>query len=209
MRIVPTTPGEETAPLGASRPLCSPERTALLVELVASRTVGGVAGPPEEHDEPDATQISLTRDPLPVAEVTTWATTPGSGAVVTFLGVVRDHADGRDGVTGLSYEAYEEAAGARLAAVAEGARVQWPAVARIALIHRLGDVALSEASVLVVVSAPHRGDAFEAARFCIDTLKETVPIWKREHWSGGSEWSDAARPVTSVGPASSAIGPAR
>ncbi|MGZ8761699.1 MAG: molybdenum cofactor biosynthesis protein MoaE [Acidimicrobiia bacterium] len=182
-------------------------------------------GLPDERDEPverdetdevvaDATQIALTREPLPVAELTDWATTPGSGAVVMFLGVVRDHADGRVGVTGLSYEAYEEAAAGRLAAVAGGARARWPEVQRIALVHRLGDLALSEASVLVVVSAPHRGVAFDAARFCIDTLKETVPIWKREHWSDGSAWSDAARPVTSVsphasGPHSPAVGSAR
>lgn len=168
-----------------------------------------MAGPPDEHDAPDATQIALTRGVLAVADITTWATTPRSGAVVTFLGVVRDHADGRDGVTGLSYEAYEEAAEERLTTVAAGARTRFPEVERIALVHRLGDLDLSEASVLVVVSAPHRGAAFDAARFCIDTLKETVPIWKREHWSGGSEWSDASRPVTSVGPPSSAVGPAR
>ncbi len=164
---------------------------------------------PDEHHTPDATRIALTRGVLPVADITTWATTPRSGAVVTFIGVVRDHADGRDGVTGLSYEAYEEAAQERLTAVAVGARTRFPEVERIALMHRLGDLELSEASVLVVVSAPHRGAAFDAARFCIDTLKETVPIWKREHWSGGSEWSDASRPVTSVGPPSSAVGPAR
>jgi len=168
-----------------------------------------VAGTPDEHDAPDATWIALTRGVLPFADITTWATTPRSGAVVTFLGVVRDHADGRDGVTGLSYEAYEEAAEERLTAVAAGARTRFPEVERIALVHRLGDLDLSEASVLVVVSAPHRGAAFDAARFCIDTLKETVPIWKREHWSGGSEWSDASRPVTSVGLPSSAVGPAR
>jgi molybdopterin synthase catalytic subunit len=168
-----------------------------------------VAESPDEQDGSDATQIALTREVLPVADLTTWATTPRAGAVVTFLGVVRDHADGRDGVTGLSYEAYEEAAEERLAAVAGGARTRFPEVERIALVHRLGDLTLSEASVLVVVSAPHRGVAFDAARFCIDTLKETVPIWKREHWSGGSEWSDASRPVTSVGSPSSAVGPAR
>jgi molybdopterin synthase catalytic subunit len=164
--------------------------------------VGDVSGlrgkTPGDGTGADATRIALTRDALPTTEATEWATTPGSGAVVTFLGVVRDHADGRDRVTGLSYEAYEEEAEARLARVADGARARWPAVERIALVHRLGDLALSEASVLVVVSAPHRGDAFDAARFCIDTLKETVPIWKREHWSGGSTWSDAASPVSSV-----------
>jgi molybdopterin synthase catalytic subunit len=196
------------------------------VELVASRTVGDVSGlpdkvradeaptdatvpdaPSDDRIESDATWIGLTREALPVAEAADWATTPGSGAVVTFLGVVRDHADGRDGVTGLSYEAYEEEAAARLAAVAAGARGEWPEVERIALVHRLGDLQLSEASVLVVVSAPHRGVAFDAARFCIDTLKETVPIWKREHWTGGSAWSDAALPVTSVGPHSRPPGP--
>ncbi len=168
--------------------------------------MGGVSGILDPAAT-EATRIALTYAALPTTEVTEWATTPGSGAVVTFLGVVRDHADGRDGVTGLTYEAYEGAAGARLAAVADGARSRWPAVERLALVHRLGDLALSEASVLVVVSAPHRGDAFEAARFCIDTLKETVPIWKREHWSGGSEWSDAARPVTSVGELAPAVDP--
>jgi molybdopterin synthase catalytic subunit len=164
-----------------------------------------VSGLPDKS----ATRIALTRDPLPTTEAIEWATTPRSGAVVTFLGVVRDHAEGRDDVTGLSYEAYEEEADARLAAVADGARVRWPTVERIALVHRLGDLALSEASVLVVVSAPHRDAAFEAARFCIDTLKETVPIWKREHWAGGSEWSDAARPVTSVTAFPPAVGSAR
>jgi molybdopterin synthase catalytic subunit len=154
-----------------------------------------------------ATWIGLTHEPLPVTEATHWAPTPGSGAVVTFLGVVRDHAEERDGVTGLSYEAYEEEAEARLAAVAARARAEWPEVERIALVHRLGDLELSEASVLVVVSAPHRGAAFDAARFCIDTLKETVPIWKREHWAGGSAWSDAALPLTSVGPHSRPVAP--
>jgi molybdopterin synthase catalytic subunit len=74
---------------------------------------------------------------------------------------------------------------------------------RVALLHRTGDLALSEASVAVVVSSPHRAEAFEAARFAIDTLKETVPIWKREHWSEGSDWSAAsheARPVRELDP---------
>lgn len=167
-----------------------------------------MSGPLEARRD-GATRISLTRDPLPVAEATSWATTPGSGAVVTFLGVVRDHAEGRTGVTGLSYEAYENAAEGRLAEIADAARDRWPAVERIVLVHRLGDLALSEASVLVVVSSPHRGEAFDAARYCIDTLKETVPIWKREHWSGGSAWSAASRPVTSVDRQSPAVGTAR
>ncbi len=142
--------------------------------------------------------IALGDEPLPVAEATSWATTPASGAVVTFLGVVRDHAEGRTGVTGLTYEAYDEVARARLGELADEVRRRWPAVERLALLHRTGSLELSEASVAVVVSTPHRAEAFEAARFAIDTLKETVPIWKREHWTGGDDWGTCAhdaRPV--------------
>jgi len=142
--------------------------------------------------------IAVAEDPLPVDAATGWATTPGSGAVVVFLGVVRDNSDGRDGVRGLSYEAYEEEAVTKLRAVAVEARRQWPVVDRIALLHRIGDLELSEASVAVVVSSPHRPEAFEAARFCIDTLKETVPIWKREHWESGSDWATRSHPVRPV-----------
>jgi molybdopterin synthase catalytic subunit len=157
--------------------------------------------PPEDRD-----WIAVTEEPLPVEAATAWATTPSSGAVVVFLGVVRDHSEGRDGVRGLTYEAYEEEAERRLAAVADDARRRWPVVARLALLHRVGDLELSEASVAVVASSPHRPEAFEAARFCIDTLKETVPIWKREHWEGGSDWGQCAHDIRPVdgAPASSA-----
>jgi molybdopterin synthase catalytic subunit len=139
--------------------------------------------------------VALSADPLPVAEAMAWATRPGDGAVVCFAGVVRDSSEGRDGVAALTYEAYEEQATTRMAQVAAGARRRWASVDRIALLHRLGKLSLSEASVVVVVSSPHRAEAFEAARFCIDTLKETVPIWKREHWSGGSDWAVADHPI--------------
>jgi molybdopterin synthase catalytic subunit len=142
--------------------------------------------------------IAVTEAPLAIDAATTWATTPGSGAVVVFLGVVRDNSDGRDGVEGLTYEAYEEEAVAKLAAVAVEARRRWPVIDRVALLHRIGDLELSEASVAVIVSSPHRPEAFEAARFCIDTLKETVPIWKREHWAGGSDWATRSHPVRAV-----------
>jgi molybdopterin synthase catalytic subunit len=153
----------------------------------------GVVQPPATGD-----WIAVAEDALPVDAATAWATTPGSGAVVVFLGVVRDNSDGRDGVRGLSYEAYEEAAVTKLDAVAVEARRRWPVVDRIALLHRIGDLALSDTSVAVVVSSPHRPEAFEAARFCIDTLKETVPIWKREHWEGGSDWATRSQPVRAV-----------
>jgi molybdopterin synthase catalytic subunit len=157
--------------------------------------------PPSGHD-----WVGITSLPLPVDEANAWAPTRACGAVVCFTGVVRDHSEGRTGVTGLTYEAYEDEATRRLAEVAAEARRNWPMIGRLALLHRVGELALSEASVVVVASAPHRAEAFEAARFCIDTLKETVPIWKREHWSGGSDWAEcshAARPVRDRNGASS------
>lgn len=142
--------------------------------------------------------VALTAERLPVDDATTWAATPSSGAVVTFSGIVRDHSEGRSGVTGLTYEAYESEARRRLTEVAAETRRRWPAVERLALLHRTGDLTLSEVSVLVVASAPHRAEAFDAARFAIDTLKETVPIWKREHWEGGSDWGACAHDVRPV-----------
>jgi molybdopterin synthase catalytic subunit len=142
--------------------------------------------------------VALTDEPLPVAEAGEWAVTPGSGAVVSFSGVVRDHSDGRAGVTGLTYEAYESEALRRLQAVADETRRRWPEVERLALLHRIGELELSETSVVVVASAPHRAEAFEAARYAIDTLKETVPIWKREHWAEGSDWASCSHEVRPV-----------
>jgi molybdopterin synthase catalytic subunit len=107
---------------------------------------------------------------------------------VCFTGTARDHSAGRSEVTMLTYEAWEEVAVGRLASVAAELRRRWPAVGRVALVHRTGDVSVGEAAVVVVVSAPHRGDAFDAARFGIDAVKATVPLWKREHWSGGADW---------------------
>jgi molybdopterin synthase catalytic subunit len=165
-----------------------------------------VAVDPTTSTEGASDQVALTQAPLDTDALVRWATTPGSGAVVSFLGVVRDHAEGRDGVTAMTYEAYEEQAERALRDVAAAARGQWPSVERIALVHRVGDLELSETSVAVVVSAPHRGDAFEAARFCIDTLKESVPIWKQEHWEGGSDWAVEEHSIRS---AASVVSPSR
>jgi molybdopterin synthase catalytic subunit len=143
--------------------------------------------------------VALTQGLLSTDRAIGWATTPSAGAVVVFLGVVRDHAEGRDGVTGMTYEAYDEPAERAMREIAAEARRRWPDLERIALLHRVGALELSETSVVVVVSAPHRGSAFEAGRYCIDTLKQSVPIWKQEHWAGGSEWAveqHELRPVT-------------
>ena len=142
--------------------------------------------------------MAITEHALPVESLTDWVTTERAGAVVTFLGVVRDHAEGRDGVRGMTYEAYEGPATRVMDEIAAVARRRWPDVERIALLHRVGELALSEPSVAVAVSSPHREEAFAAARFCIDTLKESAPIWKQEHWSGGSDWARNELPIKPV-----------
>ena len=144
--------------------------------------------------------VAIGGEPLAVTSALEWAVRPGCGAVVLFAGTVRDHADGRPGVTGLEYEAYDEEVGPRLSAITVEGRRRWPAVGRIALLHRTGRLAVGETSVVVVTSAPHRAEAFETARWCIDTLKATVPIWKRESWAGGDDWSASAVPVAEVVP---------
>jgi molybdopterin synthase catalytic subunit len=149
---------------------------------------------------PDAnTWIGLSVSPLPVAEATTWAVRPDCGALVLFSGTARDHAEGRPGVHQLEYEAFEEQVVPRLRDVAEEARVRWPMVGRIALLHRVGVLEIGESAVVVVVSAPHRDEAFAAARFCIDTLKRSVPIWKRESWTGGESWGLEAQHIADAG----------
>lgn len=140
----------------------------------------------------------LSDRPLPVDEVSRWVVRPSCGGVVVFTGTARDHSVGREGVTRLEYEAYESQVVLRLDEIAAAARARWPELGRIALLHRIGEVPLTEAAVVVAVSAPHRAEAFDAARFGIDTLKTTVPIWKREDWSEGSSWGREAQHITEV-----------
>jgi molybdopterin synthase catalytic subunit len=153
---------------------------------------------PPPADERD--WVAITSQPLPIELALTWASEPGCGAIVSFLGTVRDHSPGRTDVTALEYEAYLEFAIPRLVAVAGGARRQWPMTGRLALLHRLGRLTVGQVSVVVVVSTPHRGDAFAAAEYCIDTLKRTVPIWKRETWSEGTDWSACDHTIEDMGP---------
>jgi molybdopterin synthase catalytic subunit len=144
--------------------------------------------------------VAIADEALPVGAATAWAVLPACGGVVVFTGTVRDNAEGRDGVTQLEYEAYVGPAEARMAELADEARRRWPELGRIALLHRTGALAVTEAAVVVAVSAPHRGEAFEAARWCIDTLKATVPIWKKETWAGGEDWGLGANDVAGVSP---------
>jgi molybdopterin synthase catalytic subunit len=142
--------------------------------------------------------LALTEAALPRAEALEWVEGERWGGVVGFFGVVRDHAEGRTGVIAVDYEAYDEQVLPRLVELAAAARSRLPELGRIVLWHRTGRLAVGETSVAVVVSAAHRAEAFEGCRFLIDTLKVTVPIWKLEHWSGGSGWSPSAHPLEDV-----------
>jgi molybdopterin synthase catalytic subunit len=128
-----------------------------------------------------------------------WASLPECGAIVTFCGTVRNHSEGHPGVTALEYEVYPEYAIPRLEQVAAAAREQWPTLGRLVLLHRVGLLHVGDVSVVVVASTPHRAEAFDVARFCIDTLKHTVPIWKRETWEGGADWTQCIHDIEDVG----------
>ena len=146
----------------------------------------------------DDTWLGLVQGVLPVAAAYEWAVRPDCGAVVLFSGTARDHSPGREGVEVLEYEAYDEQVVPRLSAIAADARLRWSTLRRVALIHRTGVVPVGESAVIAVVSAPHRDEAFAAARFCIDALKATVPIWKREEWSDGASWGLEPQHITEV-----------
>jgi molybdopterin synthase catalytic subunit len=151
--------------------------------------------PPAEVE----TWVGLSSAPLPVADAATWVVRPDCGATVVFTGTARDHAPGRPGVHLLEYEAYEDHAEQRLALVASALRDRWPSVGRVALLHRTGPVGIGEPAVVVAVSAPHRAEAFDAARFGIDELKASVPIWKKEAWQNGESWGLEAQHLTEPG----------
>lgn len=150
----------------------------------AGQTPGGtyVAAP---HFAP----FLITEVPLDPASLARWVQTPGDGAVVVFAGVVRDNFKGR-ATAYLTYEAYAEMAVPVLSQLADEARSRWP-IGRVAVHHRIGRMEIGDTAVLVVVAAPHRHEAFAAAEFIMDRIKEVAPIWKHEHWvDGTSEWRE-------------------
>lgn len=131
--------------------------------------------------------IALTHSPIDTAELLSKVSSPQAGAVVLFLGTVREMTGGRRTIA-LDYECYPEMAERQLADLEAQARSRWPII-ECALVHRLGHLELGEASVAVAVSTGHRDAAFEAGKWLIDTLKQVVPIWKKENWAdGATEW---------------------
>ena len=149
--------------------------------------------PPAHGDD----WLGLTDAALPIGGLYDWCVRADCGAVVLFSGTVRDHATDdagqvREGVTYLDYEAYAEMVVPKLQEIADECRARWAGIGRIALVHLVGRIDLGESSVVVAVSSPHRPEAFAAARFAIDALKVSVPVWKREEWEGGAGWGTNA-----------------
>jgi molybdopterin synthase catalytic subunit len=130
--------------------------------------------------------VRLTREPIDHVTLTDAVRQPGCGAVVTFLGTVRD-LTGDEVTVALEYEAYPPMAERQMAGIEADVRAQWP-IGEVVLVHRLGRLEVGEISVGVAVSAPHRADAFDACRHAIDRLKVVVPIWKKDLGPDKAEW---------------------
>jgi molybdopterin synthase catalytic subunit len=129
----------------------------------------------------------LTLQPIDYTSLVEETRNRASGAVVLFLGTVREMSEG-SAVTGLTYDAYPPMAEKKLSEVVQQARERWE-LERVSVVHRYGELSLGDVAVAVVTASAHRAEAFESARWIMDTIKQVVPIWKKEHWrEGGSDW---------------------
>lgn len=137
-------------------------------------------------DARPAGRFVVTEAVLDPRAVEALVASPSAGAIVTFTGTVRDHARGH-GVVALDYEAYPEAAEKMLAQIGDEIRERWD-IDRTAIFHRTGFLTPGEASVVIAVASPHRGEAFAACAYAIERIKEIVPIWKKEHYTDGATW---------------------
>ncbi|WP_265768034.1 molybdenum cofactor biosynthesis protein MoaE [Fodinibius salsisoli] len=133
--------------------------------------------------------IKLTDQPIEVQEAINQASSDSAGAIATFIGTVRNLTDGKR-VEKLDFESYEKMALTELQNILDQAKEQWP-IQKAAVVHRTGELAISDIAVCIAVSSPHRAEAFEACRFIIDTLKKTVPIWKKEFFEDDEVWISA------------------
>ncbi|HEX7118574.1 MAG TPA: molybdenum cofactor biosynthesis protein MoaE [Longimicrobiales bacterium] len=135
----------------------------------------------------------ITTEPLDAARVLAGVGAPEDGAVLLFLGTVRDHNDGRP-VAGMRYEAYAEMAERVLAEIAAEAAGRL-GTDRVAVAHRIGELRVGEVSVAIAVSSPHRAEAYDASRYVIEEIKKRLPVWKEEHYvEGGARWLEGRVP---------------
>jgi molybdopterin synthase catalytic subunit/molybdopterin converting factor small subunit len=192
--------------LAASRtlPLLKGLAVSVNAEFASSRTVlhdGDEVGllPPvsggapssadaEKNDAEQSGSVTLTRSPIPSAEIIANAKRGEDGAVVVFDGIVRNETRGRS-VLHLDYEAYEEMALQQMERLASEAKGKF-GVRHVTMVHRLGRLQVGESSILIVVASAHRAQVFDASRWLIDTVKTTVPIWKKETFADGAAWAD-------------------
>ncbi|XP_022904527.2 molybdopterin synthase catalytic subunit [Onthophagus taurus] len=130
--------------------------------------------------------LKITAEPLSVADTNSLVLSPDCGAVSMFIGTTRDNFEGKT-VVKLEYEAYEDMAFKSLQKICSDMRGKWPQIVNIAIFHRVGEVPVKEASIIIAISSPHREDSLQATQWCIDIVKKTVPIWKKEVYEGGLE----------------------
>ena len=166
----------ERVPL--ERPLADGDEVALLPPMSGGSGVhAGTEG-----------ALQLLAEPLSLDRLIARVSAPECGGVVTFTGVVRNHARGET-IDHLEYEAYEPMARGEMERIRSAVAIRWPG-ARLAIAHRVGRLEIGDAAVMIVAAGAHRAEAFEACRYAIDTLKETVPIWKKEFAESGAYWVD-------------------
>jgi molybdopterin synthase catalytic subunit len=145
------------------------------------------------------TLAAIVREPIDPAHVSTLIGADEDGASVLFLGVVRDHNDGRS-VGGVRYDAYEEMAAKVLSEIVEEA-ARSAGTDRVAAVHRIGELKVGEVSVAIAVSSPHRAEAYEASRYVIEEIKKRLPVWKKERYSDGAEeWVEGRTPDPAPAP---------
>jgi molybdopterin synthase catalytic subunit len=150
--------------------------------------VAGGDGRAQDDSAPAARRCTLSDRALDEAEVIARVAGPDAGGIVSFIGAVRNRARGHS-IERLEYEAYPEMAEREMQKISDEAGERWPGT-RVAIAHRVGHLEIGDSAVVVVAASPHRGEAFEACRFAIDTLKVRVPIWKREVATDGAYWVD-------------------
>lgn len=159
---------------------------------MAIEKTGARSAPESAAEKIENGQFRILERPISADELIPDVLTAAYGAVATFSGTVRNHARGKH-VTGLTYEAYPEMAEAEMRKIAAEVYARWPDC-RVAMLHRIGKLAIGEVSVAIAVATPHRGESFAACEFAINRLKETVPIWKKEAYADGEVWVEGVSP---------------
>lgn len=193
---VPTTAGAVRAALLEAHPdaagLVGQCRLAVNLELAGDDTPVGegdeVALLPPFAGGSQRAHVDVRQPPLPVDEALDAIDDPGVGAQVVFLGRVRDHSPGHEGVWRLDYSAYEPMARKVLAEIADETLGRWPSLRGVALVHAVGELEVGAHTVLVVTTAPHRQEAYDANRHALEGVKQRAPVWKREVSDEGSRW---------------------